>query len=99
MASGTVRVLARFRARSGKSQELRDVLLTLVEPTCKETGCIRYELWQNEADDHELTFVEEWTSEAALASHLETAHIRKAREGFTSLIDGEVDLGRYRVVP
>jgi quinol monooxygenase YgiN len=61
--SGGTRVIATFRARPGREAELFEVLEKLVEPTRRENGCRRYELWRNRADAAELTFVEEWTSD------------------------------------
>lgn len=98
MSSGPLYVLATFRALGGKSAELKEVLCTLIEPTRRETGCIRYDLWQNEADGHEMTFVEEWESEQALVDHLQTSHIRDARSRYTSLVEGDVDLRKCRLV-
>ena len=43
-------VIARMRARAGKEQELRDALISLVEPTSKENGYVNYDLHQGVED-------------------------------------------------
>lgn len=44
MAKKMVRVVARVVALSEKVEEVKLVLLGLVEPTRRESGCIHYEL-------------------------------------------------------
>ncbi|HVT04896.1 MAG TPA: putative quinol monooxygenase [Thermoanaerobaculia bacterium] len=98
MPASPLCVLATFRARNGKAYELKGVLLTLIEPTRKEPGCLRYDLWQNESDEHEMTFVEEWESEQVLADHLQTAHIAEARLRYTPLLAGDLDLRKFHII-
>ena len=92
------RVIATFHARPGREDELLEILTGLLEPTRAEAGCRIYELWRNRADPRELTFVEEWESDEALAAHAESEHILSARARFPELIDGEVDLRLYGLV-
>lgn len=93
-ADGT-RVIATFKARPGREAELLEVLGELVEPTRAEPGCRLYELWRNREDPAELTFVEEWSSDEALAAHAGSEHIARARGRYPELIAGEVDLRLY----
>ena len=96
-ASGT-RVIATFKARPGREAELLEVLTALIEPTRAEAGCRLYELWRNRGDGSELTFVEEWSSDEALAAHAESAHIAAARARYPELIVEEVSLRLYDLV-
>ena len=95
MSETGIRVIATFHARSGKERELLEVLRELVEPTRAEAGCRLYELWRNRADPAELTFVEEWESDEALAAHAESAHIGVARVRYAELVARDVDLRLY----
>jgi quinol monooxygenase YgiN len=90
-------LLAVFRAAEGKSKELKAVLLELIAPTRAEEGCIRYDLWQDQADERLLTFVEEWSNEAALMTHLDTPHVARARQRYASLVAEDVVLRRYHL--
>jgi quinol monooxygenase YgiN len=58
--NNSVRVLARITARSEKIDELRSVLLRLVEKTRKENGCVGDQLFRNKAGPSDCTVVEEW---------------------------------------
>ena len=64
MPANPLRVVARIKARPETVDEVRELLCGLVEPTRKESGCISYELLQNREDPTDLTFVEEWESDA-----------------------------------
>jgi quinol monooxygenase YgiN len=98
MAENTLRVIARIKARPGKVDELLSVLGSLVEPTCKEPGCISYKLWQNNDDPADFAFVEEWQSSAALESHFATKHFKDALVKLPSLVASEPDIQRYHLV-
>lgn len=92
----TLCLLAHFKARPEKAADLRALLLGLIPPTRMEPGCLRYELWDNEDDPTELTFVEEWESAEALDRHLETPHLQAALGRFPELLAEELVLRRYR---
>ena len=68
-------VIARFTAKPGKEQELLQNLHSLMAPTHKEPGCIRYELNQDVADSRIFTFVEKFDSQEAFDSHKKMPHI------------------------
>jgi quinol monooxygenase YgiN len=58
-----------------KVEELKAILLGLIEPTRLEAGVIKYELLQNQSEPTDFTFVEEWESTAALDTHLASPHV------------------------
>lgn len=98
MPDSEVRVVARVVARPGKEEALRALLGGLIEPTRRELGCVTYELLQNTADPTDFTFVEEWSSEADLDAHLQSAHLRQARCRLSELAVTDPDIRRYTVV-
>jgi quinol monooxygenase YgiN len=93
-----VRVVAHLAAKPETVEQTREVLLGLVGPTRAEEGCIEYELHQNTADPTDLTFIEEWTDDAALDAHLQTAHIAEAIEKLNDLLAEPPDIRRYRLI-
>ncbi len=98
MSQGTLRVIARLVAHAGKEDALRSVLMVLIAPTRKESGCIMYEMLQNKENSREFTFVEEWQDDAALEVHFATDHIRNALAKLPDLLAEELDLRRYILV-
>ncbi len=98
MSQGTLRVIARLVARPGKEDALRSLLMGLVAPTRKESGCITYELLHNKENSREFTFVEEWKDEAVLEAHFATDHIKNALAKFPELLAEDLDVRRYILV-
>ena len=98
MGNDRIKVVAHIRAKAGKEEEMKKVLLGLIEPTRKESGCLRYELYQNQEDAADLTFVEEWESDAALDSHMQTPHFQAAVAKIPLLAGAPSDIRRYRLV-
>ncbi len=98
MSKPTLRVIARLVAFPDKVAELKSLLLSIIEPTCQEAGCIKYELLQNQADPTDFTFVEEWESAALLEQHLASNHIQAAVQQLEGLAVGPPDIRRYELL-
>ncbi|HMS08112.1 MAG TPA: putative quinol monooxygenase [Pyrinomonadaceae bacterium] len=94
----SLRVVAHLISKPDSIDETREVLLGLIEPTVAEAGCITYELHQNTADPTDFTFIEEWTDDASLDAHLESAHLAAAREKLGDLLAEPADIRRYRLI-
>ena len=98
MSKSNIRVVARFAAKPDRVQDVKRILSELVDPTRAEDGCITYELLQNTQDPTDFTFVEEWTSQAALDKHLTTEHIKRSRSQTEGLLDSGPDVRVYQLV-
>ncbi|MGH8516167.1 MAG: putative quinol monooxygenase [Panacagrimonas sp.] len=90
-----VRVIARLPAKADKIEELKVILLSIIEPTRKEAGCLSYELLQNSADSSDFTFVETWDSAAALDAHMKSPHLTAALGKLGDLLGGAPEIRRY----
>lgn len=95
MSKSTVRVVARLVALPNKIEELKSLLLSIIEPTRQEPGCIQYQLLQNLSDPTDFTFVEEWDSHAALDAHLASPHLQAGIERLNGLVAAPPDIRRY----
>ena len=79
MASDSIRVVAHFAVKPEHVDAFIEAAeRTLVAPTQGEPGCIEYDLWQDIAEPTRFAMVEEWESEAALATHLAQPSLQKA---------------------
>ena len=94
----TLCVVAHMRARKDKQEELKSVLTGLIKPTRKEADCIRYQLYRNNQDPQDFTFVEEWTNDAALEKHLATPHLQAALALLPQLTETEPVINRYSLI-
>jgi quinol monooxygenase YgiN len=98
MSKTTIRVVARVIALPDKVEEVKSILMGLIEPTRQEEGCIAYELLQNHQDPMDFTFVEEWESQALLNAHLASEHIAQASSQLGGLIASEPDIRVYHLL-
>jgi len=69
--------VAEFRALDGKTEALLETLHSLMEPTHKESGCIRYELNQRVDDPRWITFIEKWADQKTFDKHNAMPYIAK----------------------
>ena len=98
MSAMSLRVVARIKARAETVSEVRELLSSLVEPTRKEFGCITYELLQNTEDPTDFTFVEEWETDEALASHAASDHIEAIGPRLQPVVVEAPDIRTYLLV-
>jgi quinol monooxygenase YgiN len=94
----TINVIARVRAKEGKEDALKSVLLALVPPSRRELACYQYDLLQSTTDPREFCFVERWDGEGALDQHAKSDHVTKAGTQMTDLVEAPPDIRRYRLV-
>jgi quinol monooxygenase YgiN len=86
MSEAKVYVVARMTAVPAKVEAVKELLLGLLPPTRQEEGCLRYDLYQNQSNSLEFTFIEEWSSQELLEKHLASVHIQSAMEKSQSLL-------------
>lgn len=97
MAKTAVGVVARITAKPESVEIVREGLMSLLEPTRGEAGCILYELMQNRTDPTDFTFYEEWTDEASLNAHGAAAHLRTTFQTLEGHLAGR-DVRRYQYI-
>ena len=98
MPNASVRVIARVMAKSASVEQVRSILIGVVDPTRAEAGCLSYQLFQNLSQPADFTFVEEWTSAEAERAHFATPHISDALRKLAGLLAAEPDIRRYTLV-
>lgn len=98
MTNQRIHVVARIVALPDKIEELKALLLGLIEPTREEIGAIKYELLQNQSEPTDFTFVEEWESAEALDTHSASPHLQAAVAKFDGLIAASPDIRRYNIL-
>jgi quinol monooxygenase YgiN len=73
---GAVILTAMVKAKPGQEDAVKEALLSLVEPTRNEPGCLCYNLHQSKADPTQFMFYEQWASKEDLAAHGKTPHMK-----------------------
>ncbi|MEW6139475.1 MAG: putative quinol monooxygenase [Thermodesulfobacteriota bacterium] len=76
MSAKKVTVLARFRAKPGMEDRVREAVMALVGPTRQEAGCINYDLHRSLDDRATLFLYENWVSKEDLDEHLQMPYLK-----------------------
>ena len=90
-----VTVIARLRAKEGKENSLKEILLDLIEPSRRDEGCINYDLHQSDNDSSMFMFHENWTSKEALDKHLATPHLQSFIKESEGLLAKPLDVSLW----
>lgn len=85
-------VFASFRPLPGKAEELRPLLLWMVENTRREPGCERYDLFHRDSPVETFHIFERYRNDDALQEHRASEHYVEYRRRVTDLIEGSVDV-------
>jgi quinol monooxygenase YgiN len=94
----TIHVIAHMRAKEGKQEALKAILIGLIAPSRREIACYQYDLLQSPADPRDFCFVERWDSDLALDQHAKSEYVAKAGTLMADLIEAPPDIRRYKVV-
>jgi quinol monooxygenase YgiN len=85
-------VIARFRPRDGKRDELLELLREVQAASRRDDGCLAYGYYSEVADADSFIAVEHWRDRAALDAHLRTPHVARLIEALPRLGDGAPDI-------
>ena len=73
METNTLGVVVRLAVNRGQEDEFSTTAMkTMVEPTQKVPGCVKYEMWQDNEEPWRFVIVEEWENEETHAAHLDS---------------------------
>lgn len=82
-----VKVIAVLVSRPGKSGELRSLLEDMLAPSREESGNLRYDLWQDQADPDRFVLDELYADHDAVAAHRATPHFQAYASAINDLAD------------
>lgn len=99
MADGQVTVVARFKARTGMEERLREeTTRILVEGSRADAGCLNFDLHQGADEPSLFVLYENWTSKQDLEDHWEQPHVQEWYEKYEDLAEGEVEISLLEMV-
>jgi quinol monooxygenase YgiN len=93
-----IHILARHRANPNAVDLVRQILLSLIEPSRAEPGCLKYDLLQNADDPTDFTFVETFADDEALKAHAAAPHIAGLAAKLEGLVVRPAEVSRYRAI-
>ncbi|MEU4414659.1 putative quinol monooxygenase [Nocardia salmonicida] len=74
--AGTYALVGFAHPKPERSDDLRELLLSFVEPTRAEPGCLEYHFHVDSDDPSVFVFYEVWRSKADLDRHLALPHMQ-----------------------
>ena len=83
-------VVAKLSARKDSVEAVKAELLKLITPTRKESGCLEYELHQDNEDPAVFIFYETWENAASLEQHKNSHHYKAYLRAIDGMIDDKV---------
>jgi quinol monooxygenase YgiN len=69
-------IIAHITAKDGKVALVKSELEKLILPTRAETGCLQYDLHQDNENSGHFMFYERWSSRELWQAHMEQAHLK-----------------------
>jgi quinol monooxygenase YgiN len=83
-----VTVVGTMVAKPGSEATVREALKSLIEPSTREGGCLRYELYQSTADPSRFFTFEVWRDQSDLDAHMRAPYMAEAAIGASEHLVG-----------
>ena len=88
-------VIARFRPRPERRDDLVALLEEVQAASRGDEGCLHYGFYSEITDPLGLVAVEEWRDQEALAAHLRQPHVARLIAGLPELGDGRPEIAAH----
>jgi len=72
-----IAMVVRMHSPAGSQEQVKAALRTLVEPSRREPGCLRYELYEDIDKPGDFILVERWRDQAALDEHFAKPYLQE----------------------
>lgn len=79
-------------AKENSVAALKTLLITMVEPSRQEQGCLRYDLFQYQDNPEQFFIVEEWQDETDLERHKQAIHFKNFKSEAPALLAKKASL-------
>lgn len=80
-------IVAKIIAKADQTELVKAELLKLIPPTLAETGCINYDLHQDNENPNVFLFFENWENRELWQAHMNNTHLAE----FAKAIDGATE--------
>jgi quinol monooxygenase YgiN len=95
--SNEITCIAQFIAKKEKTEQLKQSLMALIEPTRKESGCVSYGLHYNSENPNMFTMIEKFKDKEAFEYHGEQLYLENFKNIVGDLIES-VDVSIYKKI-
>ncbi len=94
-----VRTITTVIAKAGQEALLQRLMTEVTELARQETGCLRYDLWQGNANPAEFITIGEWQDEAAFQTYYRSAYLEELMREIPEIVAHPPDIQWYTLVP
>jgi len=98
MKNQRITVLALVKAKEGVEEAVRKELLSLVNPTRSEPGCLNYDLHQAVDEKSLFMFYENWKSMDDLEKHRGMPHMKAYRQKVAGLLAKPIEVTLFKMI-
>jgi quinol monooxygenase YgiN len=98
MENKRITVLALVKAKEGMEETVREELMSLVNPTRSEPGCINYDVHQAADDKSQFMFYENWKSMDDLEKHREMPHMKAYKQKIGSFLAKPIEVTLFKMI-
>ena len=91
-------IFARFHAKLGAEEQLRQVILAVAGPSRAEAGCRDLHVFRSNRDQRLFFIHSTWATENDFELHAELPHTRVFLEEVVKLIDHDLDVNRTTLI-
>ncbi len=85
--------LSQMTAKKGMVKELKQALLSLIEDTLKEPGCIAFELWEDLENPNSFVMYERFISKQALNAHVKSPYVQSfIKKEYATCVESHWDM-------
>jgi quinol monooxygenase YgiN len=85
-----ITVVAKIVAKKDCVEAVKAELLKLIPPTRRESGCIEYNLHQDNQDPSIFLFYETWESAAYIENHISTNHYNEYVKALDGMLEEKI---------
>ncbi len=91
-----ITVVAKNFVKNGEVNTVLNICENLVKKSREESGCIKYEVFQEVKNENIVTMIEEWKSMEDLEAHFEMNHFKDAIEKLAPHMEKEAEISLYK---
>lgn len=91
-ASEARHIVCTVHAQTEHREQVKALLMELIEPARSEAGCLYYDLYQNTSRPDVFYIIDGWASEAAIEAHKTYPNVPRVVEQLLPLLAEPLDL-------
>ncbi len=94
----TIRVVTHICVKTGREDQMLQILLGAREDIRNQPGCIQYDFFRNERNPSDFVCLEEWRNDTAIDGHRDAPQTAELHREMEPLLDVPMDIRRYQSV-